>query len=318
MIRKRAQMKVILHIGAHRTATTSFQAYIRHHAEALQRNRIGFWGPARTRKGLFAGIQPVPGLGTEAARRARGRILLQLDRAERNGVETLLVSDENMLGSVRMNLRKRKLYPDAGERMARYNCAFDGRIDKVVMSVRALDHYWASAAAYGVSRGHTVPDQDDCADIADSTRTWRDVIGDVSCAVAKAQIEVIPFEKSAARPDLMLGACTGVTAPREPVSRWLNRGPSAQDLRDILDARDEDTSHVANTSERWTPFDQTARAQLREAYADDMHWLLAGANGLATLTENLDQTRAGHTLPQGPPTRGQHNDSQERRMARPR
>ena len=127
-------MKVILHIGAHRTGTISFQSYIRRHSKELRDDGLGFWGPMRTRKGLFAGVQPTPGFGRTAARRARGRILLNLKKAQAQGVETLFVSDENMMGSVRMNLRKSRLYPDIGERLARYIWAFDQRIDKIVLS----------------------------------------------------------------------------------------------------------------------------------------------------------------------------------------
>ncbi|WP_299730054.1 hypothetical protein [uncultured Tateyamaria sp.] len=311
-------MKVILHIGAHRTATTSLQSYIRRHAVELRGDGVGFWGPVRTRKGLFAGIQPTPGLGLAAARRARGRILLQMKKAQNNGVKTLVVSEENMIGSVRLNLRKGRLYPDVGERMSRYICAFDQRVDKVVISVRGLDHYWASAIAYGVGRGHPLLDADRCAAISQHMRTWRDVIADVSCAAPLAQIEVIPFEVSAGRPDLMLSACTGHVAPRDATPEWLNRSPNARQLRALLAERGEDPRDVPNTPDRWSPFDATGRAALRESYADDMHWLVAGADGLATLTEELDQTRAGKTPPHGPHHRGQGHDIEERRMAQPR
>ena len=310
-------MKVILHIGAHRTASTTLQSYVRRHAKALRDDGIGFWGPGRTRKGLFAGIQPTPGFGPEAAYRARGRILLQMKRAQANHVHTLLISDENMMGSVRLNLRTGRLYPDIGERMSRYISALDHRIDKIVISVRGLDHYWASAMAYGVARGHAVPDAARREAITRHVRTWRDVVADVACAAPLAQIEVIPFEKSAGRPDLMLSACTGHATPRDTAPEWLNRAPNAGQLRALLMERGDNAIDVPDTTERWSPFDETGRAALREAYADDMHWLVAGADGLATLTEELDQTRAGKTLPHGP-NRGRGYDIKERRMAQSR
>ena len=61
--RSRTTMKVILHTGAHRCATTSFQEYMRQNAQPLACQGIGFWGPYRTRGGaLFHGIQPGPAL----------------------------------------------------------------------------------------------------------------------------------------------------------------------------------------------------------------------------------------------------------------
>ena len=307
-------MKVVLHIGAHRTGTTTFQDYMRRQSGHLAAQNIAFWGPRRTRKGLFAGIQPVLGLGRDAARRARGRILLQLDKAEKQGVETLVISDENIMGTIRQNLRTRRLYADVGERLSRYVCAFDGRIDTVMMSVRALDHYWSSAAAYGVGRGHSVPGESCFAEVVASSRTWCDVIADVSCATFGADIQVLPFERFAGKPNAMLRAATGIDAPADATSAWLNRAPGVRELRALLSERGEDQNQIADDGGRWVPFDRHQRATLAENYADDIFWLAAGANGLATLTEDWDQKRAGQTPPFGPSLRGQSND-QERRMA---
>lgn len=310
-------MKIILHIGAHRTGTTSFQSYMRRHSQMLAAEGIGFWGPVRTRKGLFTGILPTPGLGVLAAHRARGRILLQLDAAQKRGLHTLVVSDENIMGSSRLNLRTQRLYPDVGERLARFAMAFDNRIDVVSMSVRALDHFWMSTASYGVHRGHDVPTPEQFDRIAEHRRSWRDVVTDVSCAAPKATVKVLPFERFIGRADRALAAAADCDAPFDADPRWKNRSPSASDLRDCLIERGSDPSPVPAGSGRWAPFNSEQSAALREAYADDMHWLIAGANGLATLTEDRDRKRAGHTLPIGSWNRGHSNDITERRLAHP-
>lgn len=59
-------MDIILHLGAHRTASTSFQRYMRSVSDALAAGGTGFWGPGRTRKGLFHRV------GTREARIATG------------------------------------------------------------------------------------------------------------------------------------------------------------------------------------------------------------------------------------------------------
>lgn len=310
-------MKVILHIGAHRTGTTSFQSYMRRNADFMRIRRIGFWGPLRTRGGLFAGIQPGVGVGRRAARHAGGRVLLNLDKAERNGIKTLLVSDENMLGTMRRNMRERALYADAGERMARYAAAFDGRIDTVVLSVRALNHYWSSAASYCIKRGHPMLEQDELVRIGFGSRSWRDVVSDVACAVPDAQVLVVPFERTAGQPLAMFRNVMGLHGPRNAAEIWLNRSVSASELREILAARGDDPARITGLAPRWSPFDPAATAAMRETYMDDIHWLTAGADGLAKLTEDLGQRGAGQTLPHGPLTRGQGHDDQERRMAEP-
>ncbi|WP_229801320.1 hypothetical protein [Tateyamaria omphalii] len=271
----------------------------------------------RTRKGLFAGIQPEPGVGPEAARRARGRIMLQMDKSERNGIKTLIVSEENMLGMMRRNLRNLSLYDDVGERMSRTAAAFDGRIDTVVLSVRELSHYWRSAAAFCVTRGHSMPDPDHMNRIANSPRTWRDVVSDVACAVPDAKLVVVPFERTSGRPDAMFLATTGLGGPRNAAEIWANRSPTLQELRGIIAERGEHQDVIGGPLNKWAPFDPAAAAALREAYLDDIHWLTAGGDGLATLTEDLGQRGAGQTLPHGPLTRGQGHDDQERRLAEP-
>jgi hypothetical protein len=278
-----------------------------------------FWGPARTRTGLFAGIQPSGGssFGRNTQTRAHGRIRMQLDKAAKSGVKTLIVSDENMIGSVRSNLRSRSLYPAIGERMARFAPAFDGAITRVVFSTRAQDLYWASCAAYGVARGHPMLRKVAFDAMTASARTWHDVIADLSCAIDGADIAVLPFERFAGRPDATLHAISGRDAPSNGADEWLNRGPDAATLRKILETRNIAAPELADVTGKWRPFDAAQTAALREDYADDMLWLTAGADGLATLTKDLSQTRVGKTPPAGAIKNGHEHDFKERHLAQP-
>jgi hypothetical protein len=310
-------MDVILHLGVHRTGSTTFQSYMRRNTDTLRARQVGFWGPQRTRKGFFAGVLPVPGASTgrDLQDRARGRVQMHLEHSEQQGMQALVVSEENMTGSVRQNLRTKSLYPAVGERMARFGRAFDGRISEVVLNIRSQDMYWASAAAYGVSRGHPLPDKGAIDRLATAPRTWRDVITDISCALPEVPIWVLPFEVFAGRPDDMLRAGTGIDAPLNAQSEWLNRAPDAAALRDVLFDRGVVPHLPVDSRARWQPFDTEQRAALREAYADDLHWLVSGADGMATLTEDPNRRRAGHTLPFQSQNRGHLHDKQERDVA---
>jgi hypothetical protein len=268
---------------------------------------------------LFAGIQPSGGasIGRSTQARAHGRIRMQMDKAAKSGVKTLIVSDENMIGSVRSNLRSRSLYPAIGERMARFAPAFDGAITRVVLSTRAQDLYWASSAAYGVARGHPMLRKIAFDAITAGSRGWRDVITDLSCAVDGADIAVLPFERFAGRPDATLRSFSGCEAPSNGADEWLNRGPDAATLLKILKTRNIAAPELADVSGKWRPFDAAQTAALREDYADDMLWLTAGADGLATLTQDLGQTRVGKTSPAGAIKKGHEHDFQERHLAQP-
>jgi hypothetical protein len=310
-------MDVILHLGAHRTGTTTFQDYMCRHKETLEADGVGFWGPRRTRKGLFSGLMPgaLVRKSRDPAARAQGRIQVMLALTEARGVQTLAISDENMIGSVRGNLRAQSLYPSIGERMARFARAFDGKISRVVLCTRSLELYWSSSCAFGVARGCDVPSDFDLQRIARSRRGWREVITDLACAIPGVEIRVIPFETAMGRPDALARLAIGIDAPTDTQRQWLNRGPDLPGLRRVLADRGHGHAQLPYGMGRWNPFAPDQTAALREVYEDDIMWLAAGADGLARLAEDRSRTRAGTTLPPTAKMEGQSYEQEQRPVA---
>ncbi|WP_417700972.1 hypothetical protein [Pseudophaeobacter sp.] len=303
-------MQVCLHLGAHRCATTSFQEYLRQNATDLAKQGIGFWGPRRTRNGLLHGVLPTPAVGrVEAhAKRARGRIRMNLHQSRARGVKTLVISDENLIGSTRTNLRLGGLYSGVGERMARYAEAFDGQLNTVALNIRSLESYWASALTYAVVRGHRVPSAQQVQNLATSRRSWRDVISDIACAMPGVTIKVLPFETFGGRPEVQLSVLSGQEAPRSYARVRLNSSMRLEDMRAHL--MDSAAGALPKGEGRWRPFDETQCAMMRENYADDLMWLAGGAEGLAQLVQDPEQPAAGLNLPHSDVTRGRPHDKQ--------
>jgi len=312
-------MEVILHIGAHRTASTSFQAYMRANALALSAQGIGFWGPRRTRNGLFAGIIPTNGSPRleRQARLAKGRIVLHLDRAAAQGTRLLVVSDENIIGAPRRNMRDSGLYRGAGVRMARHAAAFGGRITRVVLSIRAFDSYWSSTLAYSIARGSSLPDAAQLEAICTQRRSWRDMITELASAVPGVEFLVLPHETFAGLPDRRLQIMTAdmITAPVDTNQTWLNRAPDMDMLRQCLALRGEDPAQLGQGTGRYDPFTPEQQMRLHELYHDDLFWLAAGADGLATLITDKTRDQTGISPQRDPLTRGQDYDRQEGRVA---
>jgi hypothetical protein len=308
-------LDVILHIGAHRCATTGFQVYMRSHSGMLGEAGIGFWGPMRTRSGLFRGIQPGPPAwpGHDPKVRGRGRVQLRCADARGNGVQKLIVSDENMLGSMRANFRVGEFYSGAGERVARYADAFSGYLTDILLNIRSPEYYWSSVLGYRVASGHGVPRPGMIRRLADAPRSWRDVITDVACAAPHARIHVAPFERFAGRPHAQLAAVTGGTPPCGD-GAVVNPTPDLPSLRAGL-ARGE--GMLPEGTGRWMPFTDAECARMRETYADDLMWLVAGADGLARLAEDRTQNKAEqHPLSQFK-TRGRQHEQRHIEVARP-
>ncbi len=307
-------MKVLLHIGAHRCATTSFQEYMRQNIGPIALQGVGYWGPNQTRKGLFQGVLPGPQAlpGKDPGLRARGRVQLKLAAERATGLSQLVISDENIMGSMRQNLHIGGLYCDVGERMTRFAATFDGALTDVVVNIRSLDHYWASALTYGVARGFPFPNTHTLDRFAQAHRSWRDVITDIATALPDVNIWVQPFDTFGGRPDAQLNSMTGIKAPRTHARIRLNRSPRVEELRTYL--IEDDAVKLDGMYGRWRPFDAEQIARMREAYADDVMWLVGGADGLAQLAEdNQDQAEETNTF-RRTLTRGRPHD-QNRQLA---
>lgn len=312
-------MDITLHLGAHRCASTSFQFYLRKNADRLAQQGIAVWGPGHTRKGLFSGVFPQPGRipAVDQFARARGRVALALLKAQQDGATRLIVTDENMIGAPRSNLRDMRLYPSIGERMARHAAVLGGQVARVVLSIRAQDAYWASCLAFSVARGGSVPSQIALEHMAITPRAWRDVITDLACALPGVEIIVMPHEIYAATPELKLAVMLGTgDVPRGNAREWLNRAPDLPGLRRAVIGYGASPAALPTQDGPWRPFSAPQRAQMAEAYRDDLFWLRAGANGLATLTEETDLARAGQTSRGPRQTRGRHHGKEDtRRLA---
>ncbi|QFT63487.1 hypothetical protein [Roseivivax sp. THAF30] len=302
-------MKIVLHLGAHRSASTTFQRYARAEASALQGRNIGFWGPCRTRKGLFHGI-------AEGGRdRDRGRVRLAAERVASCGIETLLISDENMVGTMRRNIRTAELYPDIGQRLARFGAAF-GPVTRAVLQVRSLEMYWASAMAVSVSRGMGLPYPETLIDLSVRARGWRGVIEDAAAALPETELVVTTFENFAARPDRLMALATDWSdAPRDRARLWINRSPLRSELAETLAARGVPACALGPGQGRWTPFTHGQAMALRETYQDDLFWLRAGAGGLARYEEDPNGREPAIGRPSASEKRGRYDDGQDRRLA---
>lgn len=305
-------MKVSLHIGAHRCATTTFQEYMRQNRAQAAMDGVCYWGPQVTRSGLFQGVLPGPQIlpKTDPAKRARGRIKLKLAAERATGFDQLVISDENILGSMRQNLHLGTLYADAGERLRRFGEAFEGELTDLVLNIRALDHYWTSALTYGVARGFPFPTTDMLNRYVKSERSWRDVITDIATALPDVNLWVQPFETFGGRPNAQLTSITGIRAPRAHARIRLARSPRVEELSTYL--MDEDAAKLADQFGVWRPFDAEQTAILRETYADDMMWLVGGADGLAQISaDHEDQAGDARTF-RRTLTRGRPNDQDQR------
>lgn len=289
-------MDILLHLGAHRTATTSFQAFLWNNRAALAAAGLTPWTPRRTRDGLLDGLVRHPMRVTmeddQRGVRSIGRIRVELDRLGRARQSALLLSEENLLGTMMNNIEDRRLYPYLVERMSRFAPAFEGHRLRIGLGIRAYEDYWASCLGFAIRRGHAAPDRAllDC--LVTQPRRWRRLVRDISMVFPDADIAVWTHERMAGRARALVTALwrqdlpAGLADPQD----WHNRGHSFNALVEELALRGESLRGGTdrNQAGRWMPFDEDQRAVLHAEYCHDLAWLKAGAEGLATYIDGRE------------------------------
>ena len=277
-------MEILLHLGAHRTATTTLQQMLGQSHLALQGAGLGYWGPKRLRAGLFDGLYG----GDEALfprkpGRAKARVRLQARAMADQGTALLFVSEENMLGTMRRLLSQGRLYDGAGARVARFAQGFDGHGVTLGLSIRCYDAFWTSVIGWRLRHGGALPDAALCERLITQPRRWRHVIADLAQAMPGTPIRVWTHEAMAGRPDLLVARLTGARLALRGRDAWCNPTPPAAQL--IAACRQTGLAKAGSLpirAGRFMPFSPFQRAIMRAQYQEDLDWLAAGAGGLAT------------------------------------
>lgn len=301
-------MEIFLHVGAHRTATTTLQRMMGQSHAALVSAGISYWGPKRTRGGLFHGM-----IGQSDAvlpwqvNRAEKRVRLQVAQLADKGRVGLFVSEENMLGSMRGVLDDIRLYPDAGARVARFAAGLRDHNVTLALALRCYDTWWASVLGFRLTRGGPLPHRGLCDRLITQPRRWRHVIADLAQALPDARLVVWTHEAMADRPDALIARLTGLTLDLDGAGARLNSGAAPDDLRTYLDDCGRHPGVIRSASGRFMPFDPHQRAILRAQYAEDLAWLAAGAGGLADYVMDPEHRLPRHAgQGKGPPDDRNH------------
>jgi len=273
-------------MGAHRTGTTTLQRSLQQNHHNLTKNGLIVWGPKTTRGGMFSGLlrgeDAEPDETARLTARNKGVIGIELDRLAGMGISAVLVSEENMLGGIRGNLRAARLYPGLSARLARFADVFGPVCTRVGLAIRPYQDFWASLLAHAIPQGHRMLCEDDLDRLVTQPRSWRDVISDVAKAFPKAEITLWDFNRMIGRPDAQVQILTGgrQTLPLGGGVQRHNASMGRAALRDILAARGGDSAAAIPPGDgRFMPFGTHHIEAMQGQYAADLAWLRTVAVG---------------------------------------
>lgn len=204
------------HLGAHRTGSTAFQRILAKNAGALAAEGIVAWGPDELRAMAHFYLPESAGLAPGAA----GSFATDLAGVN---ARVLVLSEENMIGSMRLNLLQGAFYDDMAIRLDAYRALTGHAPTRIGLGIRDYAAYWASAYSYLLPR-HDLPRFDELKrPLLRLRRGWLDVLSDLRVLFPEAEIMVWPLETIETRMRAMVACFLGVDRHAiEPIKRRIN------------------------------------------------------------------------------------------------
>lgn len=203
-------MRISLHIGAHKTATTYIQARLATRAAVLTEAGVAFADHTQLRRAVSDRLDRLERYGALplAGPAIGGGLSRILEAAE--GRERLILSDENLAGPLSGVESARGLYPRVGARVSALLRALRGHDVTVFFSIRGYAAFYGSAYAYrfGKRRGASLADFRRRA--LANRRRWSDIVADICRAAGPERTVVWDYESFRPSTGPICDALTGV------------------------------------------------------------------------------------------------------------
>ncbi len=202
-----------LHLGAHKTATTTLQRAFDARRRELLRLGTGYLGPGdlRDEPGL---VFPKPEMPPSRIAQVQGRTASLLETLVPGALgerrSRLLVSEENILGTPRLMLRHAALYPGLTARLGALPADWDMADTHIFLSIRDYAGFFASCHSTVAQQGVWVPfGAQERTALARMPRRWPDVVADIRATLPAARLTVWRYEELRATGQAVVEAMAG-------------------------------------------------------------------------------------------------------------
>jgi hypothetical protein len=201
--------RCILHLGAHRTGTTLLQEFMfvrNMSAEKLGLRLIGInecRGVTGLLSGLIYDISIDPGAHRKDERHLFNTIKVDLSRGKK-----IVLSDENIAGTMENILNEMTLYPNISANTLRLGPSID-LFDTIYFSIRPQYNWWVSALAFLTQKGHVLPSSETMEKISSNVRTWSTVVSELASAFPEKFLVIREFDSFISNPKRQLREITG-------------------------------------------------------------------------------------------------------------
>ncbi|MFD1160567.1 hypothetical protein [Roseovarius aestuarii] len=190
--------KLVIHMGAHKTATTYIQSALNAQREPLKSQGILMVLPSDLRgTGMLQG-KKTQGAAAEsgdgAGSKKRNLTTLLGEMAADPDTRRIVVSEEGLIGSPRNNLNRRSLYPNLTSKLANLPKPLDHPNVTFLLSLRDYGSFFSSNVTTAVRRGNIFDPEQLHASLLLMHRSWVDVLTELRAAFPSAALKIWRYE----------------------------------------------------------------------------------------------------------------------------
>jgi hypothetical protein len=195
-------MKIHVHLGVHKTATTFIQSQLHDNRSLLAEGEIGFAGIWSIRKQFTNSFDRLSWFDQVWWKLTRPRLAKRLNAilAHHKKARTFILSDENLLGLISANYWFGRLYPAAGTRVRILDALLAGHDVRYFLCIRRYPDYLTSSWLQLASRGKAPPFEKYRAKFGPEKPGWADVIGEIARACGPERLTVWTYDWFNANP----------------------------------------------------------------------------------------------------------------------
>ncbi|MCF2905469.1 hypothetical protein L0666_10750 [Octadecabacter sp. CECT 8868] len=220
---------------------------------------VAIWGPRRLRdtdgfqatiRRLDEDAEPVDKAAAVALDALASQFAEDVSAERDRGVKTLILSEENLMGSMGNNFRSGSFYGDVAQRLAAYDSLLPQSPNRVAMGVRDYGAVWTSAFHYLPQVGKNAPPLESAREaLLDNRRGWPEVVRDVATVWPDSPMLLWQQEDLEAETVQICASITGLSVDQIVVPDGKINARKAKTPRpDVFDA--EERKHLTHRYNR--------------------------------------------------------------------
>ncbi len=227
--------QIHLHLGAHKTATTYLQQILATHKEVLLKNGVLYLPLAQTRVSLSKQIIALSkaSRNISSLKSCRKTILDELNSKGLEGCHTVLISDENLMGSPR-RFKEGTVYNSIPDNWKHVHEELGPNI-KVSFSIREYPGFLTSIYSEILRRNYYFPFEIISDFYGKYPSLWSDVHQGLSTAFGAQNVTLWDFKDTIAHPYKVIAMLAGVKVPLKIVSTPVRESLSKKAIEFIRD-----------------------------------------------------------------------------------